>query len=58
MCAVFDKLSVFCIYYNFTLEHTIKLKIKQKIQFQEAEILYILKSLIQVGKFYQDELKS
>lgn len=41
------------MYYNFTLEDAIKLKIKQKSTFSEGEILYILKSLLSIGKFYQ-----
>jgi hypothetical protein len=33
LCAEFDGLRLFCMYYNFTLEDAIKLKIKQKTTF-------------------------
>lgn len=36
MCAQFDVLRVFCMYYNFTLEDGIKVKIKQKSSFSEG----------------------
>jgi hypothetical protein len=54
MCAEFDGLRIFCIYYNFTLEDAIKLKIKQRTSFVEADVIYILKSLLSIGKFYQN----
>ena len=57
LCAEFDGLRAFCMYYNFTLEDGIRLKIKQRAAFTEGEIMYILKALLSIGKFYQSELK-
>ncbi len=58
MCAEFDGLRAFCIYYNFTLEEAIKVKIKQKSIFTEGELIYVLRSLLSIGKFYQTDLKA
>jgi hypothetical protein len=45
------------MYYNFTLDDGIRLKIKQRAAFTEGEAIYILKALLSIGKFYQNELK-
>lgn len=36
MCAQLDVLRVFCMYYNFTLEDAIKVKLKQRSNFSEG----------------------
>ena len=36
MCAQFDVLRAFCMYYNFTLEDAIKVKLKLRSNFTEG----------------------
>ena len=46
------------MYYNFTLEDAIRLKIKQRSVFTEGEMIFIIKSLLCIGKFYHSQLKA
>lgn len=53
LCAQFEALRVFCMYYNFTLEDGIRVKIKQRSSFSEGELVYIMRSLLMIGRYYE-----
>lgn len=55
MCIIHLKLEVYCNYYNFTLQKAIQKKKANGLLFPENELWYVLSTLLDVGRYLQEE---
>ena len=51
-------LDIYAIYYNYTLQKVIETKLGMGLQFRESDMMYILESLVSVGKVLQQYTKT